>query len=406
MFLDLVRRRNPRFLDAAVSLHRAGEIPAGCYAIDLDAVGRNSERLRGEADRLGLELFAMTKQVSRGEPFMAALRSGGIERTVAVDMECALATRRAGLRLGHLGHLVQVPRHQAGVAAGLEPANWTVFDHGKAAEAAAANFAIGREQPILARIVGPGDRFYPGHEGGFAADEVLAVAAAIDELPGARFAGVTTFPASLYDREARRVAPTPNLATLQAAATRLAAAGRTEVQVNAPGTTSIATLPMLASAGATQVEPGHALTGTTPAHAFADLPEDPAALYVSEISHHAGGRAYCFGGGLYVDPVFGDYEIKALVAEDEGEDARLLVEAELPPPEAIDYYGMLTPPAGKRLRQGATVVFGFRIQAFITRSPVAGIAGVASGEPRVVGIWRLDGTAVEPTPQSRSREGL
>ena len=30
-----------------------------------------------------------------------------------------------------------------------------------------------------------------------------------------------------------------------------------------------------------------------------DLPELPAALYLTEVSHHYGGRAYCFGGGLY-----------------------------------------------------------------------------------------------------------
>ncbi|MGD9735909.1 MAG: alanine racemase [Solirubrobacterales bacterium] len=398
MFLEVLRRRNPDFVDAVIRLHRAGEIPAGSYAVDLDAVTRNSERLRSEADRLGLEVFGMTKQVSRGEPFLAAMRDGGIASTVAVDMQCALATERAGLRLGHVGHLVQVPRREAATAAALEPENWTVFDQGKATEAAAASDAGGRTQAILARIVGAGDRFYPGHEGGFDADEVLAVADAVDALPGARFAGVTTFPAALFDREKRRVVPTPNLATLEAAAARLAAAGRADLRVNAPGTTSVATLSMLADAGATQVEPGHALTGTTPAHAFADLPEEPAALYVSEISHHAAGRAYCFGGGLYVDPVFEPYAMKALVAEGEGEDARLLVEAELPPPAAIDYYGMLTPPQGRRLAQGATVLFGYRIQAFVTRSPVVGVAGVSAGEPRAVAAWRHDGSALKPFP--------
>jgi predicted amino acid racemase len=311
-------------------------------------------------------------------------------------MECALATERAGLRLGHVGHLVQVPPDLAPTAAALSPANWTVFDARKAAEAAAASEAAGRTQALLARLVGAGDRFYTGHEGGFDAEEVLAVADAIDALPGAHFAGVTTFPAALFDAATRTVKPTPNLATLEAAAARLAAAGRTEVRVNAPGTTSVATLAMLAEVGATQVEPGHALTGTTPPHAFADLAEEPAALFVSEVSHHAGGRAYCFGGGLYVDPVFPPYMITAVVAEGEGEDDRVLAEAELPPPEAIDYYGMLTPPPGRTLAPGSTVVFGYRVQAFVTRAPVAGIAGVASGEPHLEGMWRADGTAFEP----------
>jgi predicted amino acid racemase len=395
MFLDVLRRRNPEFIDAVVRLHRSGDLPPGSYAVDLDAVTRNSRRLREDADRHRLEVFAMTKQVSRGVPFMDAVRAGGIESVVAVDMECALATARAGMKLGHVGHLVQVPAGSATLAASLEPANWTVFDAVKAGEAAVASEEIGRTQSLLARLVGEGDRFYTGHEGGFDADQVLAVADALDDLRGARFGGITTFPAALFDAETRTVKPTPNLGTLEAAAARLAAAGRTEIALNAPGTTSVATLAMLAAAGATQVEPGHALTGTTPLHVFGDLAEEPAALFVSEVSHHAGGRAYCFGGGLYVDPVFAPYPMKAIVAEGVGEDAHAVVDAEIPPPEAIDYYGMLTPTDGHRLAAGSTVVFGHRIQAFITRAPVAGIAGVGTGEPRLAGLWRADGTAVE-----------
>ena len=34
-------------------------------------------------------------------------------------------------------------------------------------------------------------------------------------------------------------------------------------------------------------------------------------------------------------------------------------------------------------RVGDCVVFGFRPQAFVTRAPVVGVLGVASGDPRV-----------------------
>ena len=46
----------------------------------------------------------------------------------------------------------------------------------------------------------------------------------------------------LYDPAAGRVEPTPNLTTLQRAVAALRDAGRTEIEVNAPGTTSVATL--------------------------------------------------------------------------------------------------------------------------------------------------------------------
>jgi predicted amino acid racemase len=391
MFLDLLRRRNPTFLDTVITLHQRGAIPANAYALDLDAVRANARVIREEADRHGLAVLAMTKQVGRAPGFLAALRDGGIDAGVAVDMEDARRLHAGGLRVGHLGHLVQVPTAEAGAAAAMDPVHWTVFSDDKAAEAAAASRAAGREQALLARIKAAGDRFYPGHEGGFDADQVLAVAQRLDALDGARFAGVTTFPALLFDHDARAVLPTPNLATLARAADRLRGAGFGDVAVNAPGTTSSAVLELLARHGATHVEPGHGLTGTTPMHVVDDLAELPAACYVTEVSHLHDGRAYVFGGGLYVDPVFEPYALRALVADQPGLDQARLIDATIPPPEAIDYYGQLDPGAGPAPRTGASVVFGFRIQAFVTRAHVVGIEGAASGSPRVSGVWTSDG---------------
>ncbi len=362
--------------------------------IDLDAVTRNARRVAGEANRLGLEVFAMTKQVGRGAPFAEAIRAGGIDRVVAVDLTCAAAADAAGLKLGHIGHLVQVPAAEAERTAALKPDNWTVFNDEKAAEAAAGASAVSRTQNLLARLAAPGDFFYRGHEGGFSATDAVAVAERIEALDGARFAGVTTFPALLYDAATRAVVPTPNLGTLSDAAERLIASGRGDLRVNAPGTTSTFTLRVLADAGATQVEPGHGLTGTTPAHAFEDLPEEPAVLYLSEISHCAAGRAYCFGGGLYIDRVLGDYELRALVSDRADPERQVLVSAELPDPAAIDYYGILTPPRGRALPVGSSVIFGFRIQAFVTRATVVGLHGVGTGSPTVAGAWLPDGRPV------------
>lgn len=389
MFLDVLMRRNPRFLDAVVALHQDDRLPANTYALDLDTIEANARVLRQEGDRHGLEVFAMAKQMGRAPGFVQAVRAGGIESAVVVDMTCARAVHAAGMPVGHLGHLVQVPRAEAPAAASLRPANWTVFSDDKAAEAAAASRDASREQALLARIQAPEDHFYTGHEGGFPAADVVAVAERLDARDGARFAGITTFPALLYDAASRAVRPTPNLKTLERAASALRDAGAGEVRINAPGTTSSAVFELLASHGATQVEPGHGLTGTTPLHAVRDLVELPACCYVTEVSHHHGGRAYAFGGGLYIDPIFPGYQVRALVAERPGE--RRLLDAEIPPPQAIDYYGQLSPGDGPLPATGASVLFGFRPQAFVTRAYVAGVAGAASDEPRVTGIWTSDG---------------
>ena len=391
MFLEALVRRNRSFLEAVIGLHQKGLIPANSYVLDVDAIRANTQVFGREAVRLGLTTFPMTKQLGRNPVVMRVLAEAGLRSFVAVDMGCARRIAAEGFGVGHIGHLVQVPRAEAAAAAATRPDYWTVFSHQKARDASSAAGGAGRTQALLARIHAPGDVFYMGHEGGFAAGELGQVADSLDELDHARFAGITTFPALLFDEDAGRVVPTPNLATLSRAAEALGRTGRSGLVVNAPGTTSVEVLPLLTAAGATQVEPGHGLTGTTPLHAVRDLPEIPAVAYLSEVSHFHGGRAYCFGGGLYIDPVFRPYRVRALVGRVPEQALADRVDATLPPPEAIDYYGLLDLPVGRTVEEGDSVVFGFRIQAFVTRAFVVPISGAASS-PEVLGVWTTGGT--------------
>lgn len=398
MFLDLIRRRNPRLIEAAIALHQNGQLPANTYVIDLDAVEDNARAISTNADSLGLTVMAMTKQMGRNESFCRAVMRGGVKRSVAVDLECALATKRAGMDLAHIGHLVQIPRWEADSAARLSPTWWTVFNTEKAIEAAAASKRLGRQQPLLARIRGDNDRFYRGHEGGFPASDILAVAAALNKTPGGHFAGITTFPALLFDAANRTFKPTPNLETLRQASETLARNGYKDIEINAPGTTSTVTLKALAEAGATQVEPGHGLTGTTPLHVIDDLPEAPAVVYLTEVSHLSGGEAFCFGGGLYIDPVFPDYQVRAVVAREPRTDEGALRKVEIPPPEAIDYYGMIDAAGRTKPTPGDSVVFGFRPQAFVTRAFVAGVSGLSTAKPVVDSISHSSGSPAQWPP--------
>ncbi|AZO02484.1 MULTISPECIES: alanine racemase [unclassified Mesorhizobium] len=384
MFLDVLRRRNPALIEAAIGLHQQGKLPANAYVLDLDTVERNAKVLKQEADRLGLKIFAMTKQVGRSSSFCKAVMRGGIERAVAVDMACARATHKAGMKLGHLGHLQQIAKFEADAAARtFKPDYWTVFNDTKAEEAGKGAKAAGYVQDLLARIAAEGDIFYRGHEGGFDAGEIVAVADRLDAVPGGRFAGITTFPALLFNHAARKVLPTPNLATLSKAAEALAKAGRKGVEINAPGTTSSVMLAALAEAGATQCEPGNGLHGATALHVMEDLPELPAVLYLTEVSHLSGGKAYCFGGGFYIDPIFPDYDVKAIVSAEPTTAASALRSVEVPPPSAIDYYAMIDAAGANAPRPGDSAVFGFRGQAFVTRAYVVGVSGVSKGKPVV-----------------------
>jgi predicted amino acid racemase len=389
MFLKKMIQRNPEFINTVFTLHQKGSLPANSYILDLDMMAKNAALMANEGDQLGLKVYPMTKQIGRNPPALDTLAKEGLDAYVAVDMQCALPIHAHGYKIGHLGHLVQIPAHETAAAAAMRPSYWTVFNKEKAQEAAAAADKIGYEQALLARIFTDGDTFYMGHEGGFPAGDILKAAEFLDNLQGGYFAGITTFPALLFDPAKQDVQLTPNMATLEKAAARLSKAGRSEIEINAPGTTSTAVMRRLADAGATQVEPGHGLTGTTPLHAVKDLPESPAILYLSEVSHIYQGKPYCFGGGLYIDPVFPDYDVKALVGKESGTAKSLSVN--IPPANAIDYYGIITDDESDQVEIGDTVVFGFRPQAFVTRAYVTPLSGISSGDPKVEGVFTIGG---------------
>ncbi|MDR1137669.1 MAG: alanine racemase [Synergistaceae bacterium] len=390
MFLNILKRRNPQFIEAAAALHRKGLIPANSYVLDLDTIDANVGVLAAEGKKLGLRVFPMTKQIGRCPAVTRILLAHGIEGCVAVDMADAKAVFNAGLGIGHLGHLVQVPGAEASAAASMKPEYWTVFSYDKAREAALANETIGRVQKLLARVYAEGDIFYSGHEGGFKATEAVEEAKNLDSLNGVRFAGITTFPALLYDEKHGGVEPTPNLKTLENVASALGNAGFEKMEINSPGTTSSVVMRILADAGTTQVEPGHGMTGTTPLHALRDLPEAPAVLYLSEVSHMYNGQAYCFGGGLYIDPVFPDYDVHALVGTDPEAVLKQEVRCFIPSPASIDYYGRLDS-KDVRVATGDTVVLGFRAQAFVRRAWIVAVGGVKKGTPYVEGIYNTEG---------------
>lgn len=388
MFLSKTIERNPDLIRTAVTLHQQGLIPAGSYLIDLDTVAQNARLMKEKADSLGLKIFAMTKQIGRNPAVIRTLMDAGIDSAVCVDMADARRVHEAGMKIGHLGHLVQVPMAETAAAVAMEPEYWTVYSLEKARQISQA-LPAGREQKILLRVYDEGDTFYTGHEGGFPAGEIRQVIAEIQKLPGLRFAGLSTFPTQLFDPETVTVRHTHNYETLKKLKQELEQEGYGPLEINAPGTTSSHLFEEMAASGATQVEPGHGLTGTTPIHALRDMAEKPAMVYVSEVSHFYKDRGYCYGGGMYIDPVFPPYEVRACVGKDPDTALSNLVPCDIPAPSAIDYYGILA--ANAPVQADDTVVFGFRAQIFVTRAFVVPVSGIADGKSVVQGIYDSDG---------------
>jgi predicted amino acid racemase len=390
MFLEALIRRNPEFVVSAARLHQRGLLQANTYVLDYNALTQNIELMKAEADRLRLSVYPMTKQIGRNPIVLDLIKRKKVGRVVAVDWMEALQVAANGGEIGHVGHLVQVPKTETRSVAALNPEVWTVFSQKKAFEISQALAATNRTQQLLLRIWKEGDVFYPGHEGGIHINDVRETAEEIASLAHVKIAGVTSFPCMLFDEVKKELHATPNLDTIMEAYELLSNKGFEVTQVNAPGTTSAAALSLLAQKGATHVEPGHGMTGTTPFHAFEDLPEIPAILYLSEISHVHGGRAYFFGGGLYIDPVFTPYTVRAIAGRDEEDMLNDRYEAVIPDPGSIDYYGMLKIGSGK-LESGDTVILCFRPQVFRTRARVAVVQTSESGEIRVLGQWDSSG---------------
>lgn len=393
MFLDITCRRNPNLIKAAVELHQKGQIEPNTYVMDLDAVEGNA-RLIAEAARVsGLSLYFMTKQVNRNPQFAKAVAGQGIPKAVAVDWDEALTLHQNGIAIGHVGHLVQVPENLIGSLLSVGPEVLTVFSVDKAAQIASEARRLGLEQPILLRVVGEADQFFPGQVGGIPEGQLREAALAIARLDGVRIAGVTSFPCLIFDEERGRAVPSNNMGTLRRAARLLRTQlGLSVEQVNAPGMTAAGTISLLAEEGATHGEPGHGLTGTTPLHACSVQPETPAIIYVSEVSHIFGGKIYCYGGGFYPR----SRARRALIGRLPEDIFSVHAAFEGISADNIDYYGCLVTENRSRVEVGDTVIFAFRAQMFTSRSSLALVRGVATEKPQLVALYDQRGQRRQP----------
>lgn len=385
MFIDTTLRRNPSLVEATVELHRGGKIPSNCYVIDLDTVSRNAATVAAAARSHGLTAYQMTKQFGRNPVVARAIADAGIDRVVAVDFEEARLLHRHGLKMGHVGHLVQVPAAEVPLAVDMHSDFMTVFGYTQAERISTASVAAGRVQDITLRVAHPEDTFYAAQRGGVASDNAVAVAKQIDALPGLRFRGVTSFPVVLWSEEEQAFRPTRNLTTLAEVSAAIRAAGIDSPVLNAPSACCSATFGMKAAAGATHVEPGSCLTGQTPLHAVSDEPELPAMVYVSEVTHTQGETVFSLGGGFYPRS-----KARRALIYPRHRDEPVWARVELDPAEAIDYYGNLYVDDIDSVEVGDTVVYAFRAQVFVSRCFVAVLSDVATN-PTVVGVFDRSG---------------
>jgi predicted amino acid racemase len=405
VYLDTTAARNPGLIRAAARLHAENVLPANTYVVDLDAIKHNAKLMADEAKRVGIELYLMTKHYNRNPLVTQAALNAGIGSTVCVETADAFYLSRFGLPVGHVGHLVQIPRGNLRSVLQMRPEVMTVFSVEKAKQVSDVATYLGLVQDLLIRVRVRGDIIYPNEEGGIWEDELEAAARTIASYPGVRIAGVTTFPATLFNPRTAQVETTVNFPGLLRAAEKLRGMGFDIRHVNSPGASSTIGFEVVAKAGGTHAEPGHALTGTTPQVLYpeANSPEKSAIIYLNEVSHLFEGKGYVFGGGFYAcdAPAITGNDTKYHTSEWRpnafvGRSPETIMDQKVPVDKgsffgrvnnATDYYGgTLVPDGPADIRVGDTVIYGFRPQAFTTRANVAVIENV-DGEPRVLGMF-------------------
>jgi predicted amino acid racemase len=388
MFLTATAERNPGLVEHATWLHQTQAIPPNTYVIDADTVVANAALTAAAGRTHGVRLNAMTKQYGRNPRVSQLIRDAGLTRFVAVDPEEARVLWRAGLDVAHVGHLVACSRYDVAEVVAHRPEAVTVFNVEQASWLNQAAEDRGLHQGLFLRMYDPTMQYHPGQHGGFTLDQLDAALGELSGLAHVSVTGVTSHPILSYDYETGQGGRTAKLDLLRAAAQVIGSHTGRPVEVNAPGVTCIATLPLLASEGVTSAEPGSALTGSTPLHVFGSEPEVPAIVYVSEISHVFGEQVFTFGGGFYPRG-----HIKGAQLSRASSAPTVLPWVELPA-EAIDYYGELRNVYGADVRPGDTAIYAFRNQVFVARSRVAVVEGLHTAKPKVTGIYDSQGSVI------------
>ncbi|MFB1050695.1 YhfX family PLP-dependent enzyme [Paraliobacillus sp. JSM ZJ581] len=375
MFLEMTKERNHKLIEVSTDLHQQGVISPNTYVLDLDTVKNNAMLLDEEAKKQDIELLFMTKQFGRNPVVANAIVEAGIQKAVAVDPWEAITLSNANIQIGHVGHIVQIPKKMIPTILNLNPDYITVFSYENAKNISDTAIRLGKIQKVYLRIANDDDYIYNGQEGGFSLKSLKDNVKKIEQLQGIQIAGLTSFPCLLIQNS--QPIATSNVKSMQKAKQFLIKRGHHDLEMNMPSATSTASLELLKQLGATQGEPGHALTGTTPIHAIKSLKEKPAMVYVSEVSHVYNNKSYVFGGGFYPR----SHMKHALVGSNFQQMKKVsAIENE---PSSIDYYGGLDT---SEVNVGDTAIFAFRTQMFVTNAQIAIIENLKNS-PRLIGIY-------------------
>lgn len=374
MFVERLLENNPKLIETSLSLYKQGLIMPNTYVLDYDAFMDNGKAMLEVADKNNIKLFYMLKQIGRNPMIAKGLDELGFAGCVAVDFDEALTMKENGCKLGHVGHLVQIPHNAIKDVLEANPEYITVYSLDKIKDINLEANKLGIIQKLCIRIIDEDSDLYSGQIGGFSSDYLKELVKEVEKLNNVKIAGLTVFPALLYDADQKAIKPTKNMNAMNRAKAIMEELGYKDIMINLPSCTCVNSIPLIKQIGGTHGEPGHGLTGTTPLHKDTKQTERVGYLYLSEVSHKFKEHAYLYGGGHYrrshMENALVGYDLKK---------AKVVA----PSAESIDYHYELD----KNFEVNEPVIMCYRTQVFTTRSHVAVVKGISTGNIELLGIY-------------------
>ena len=106
MFLKKLQKENSKLVEAAIQLHQDGLIFPDTYLLDVDMILENAKLILEEANKHGIQLYFMLKQIGRNPKLAKMLVDIGYESAVVVDFYEAKKMMEHNIPLGNVGNLV------------------------------------------------------------------------------------------------------------------------------------------------------------------------------------------------------------------------------------------------------------------------------------------------------------
>lgn len=375
MFLNKLQEKNNRLIETAIKLHQKGEILPDSYVVDLETLLENARKILAAANKKDVKLLFMLKQLGRNPYIAKKLMELGYEGAVVVDFNEAKVMMDNNIPIGNVGNLVQTPDAMLEELIGYGVGVITVFSMEKLIKINNAAEKLNTNQNIIVKVYSDEDIFYSGQESGINLEELTEFINKAKELKNINIIGITSFPTFLYNAETEKIEKQKNYFTVCKAKKILEENGIEVTHVNLPSVTCVNNINENFEGENIYGEPGHGLSGTTPAHAKHDLEEMPCVLYLSEVSHNFKDNAFAYAGGHYRRS-----HVKNAIISD-GDNIKYDEVLEMDS-ESIDYYFALN----NNHNVGETVIMSFRFQIFVTRSRLV-LLDKIEDEYKIVGVY-------------------